>query len=145
MVAFVVGRTVKTAEPVVTVDAGLPIGVHRFQLEVLTADGRRSAAEVVQVSVQRLLVLDPLRPEVRPPVTDPLTNPTLTTTPLTRPTTTIGTPTPTTTTTTLDPTLLGTTRIRKPRKAATEVPPEPSASTPAAAGRKARGKRRSES
>ena len=65
MVAFVVGRAVKTAEPVVTVDPGLPLGVHRFQLQVITADGRRSSVDVVDVSVQRLQILEPLQPVLR--------------------------------------------------------------------------------
>ena len=136
MVAFVVGRVVKTAEPAVTVDAGLALGVHRFQLEVVTADGRRSAPDVVDVSVQRLQILEPLQPVVRPTVIDPLTNPTLTTS---------TTSTSTTSTTTLNPTLLGPTRVRKPRARAAERPPEPPAPTPASGARKARGKRRSES
>ena len=141
MVAFVVGRVVKTAEPAVTVDAGLALGVHRFQLEVVTADGRRSAPDVVDVSVQRLQILEPLQPVVRPTVIDPLTNPTLTTST----TSTSTTSTATTSTTTLNPTLLGPTRVRKPRARAAERPPEPPAPTPASGARKARGKRRSES
>jgi hypothetical protein len=59
---FQPGQTVKTREPVVTVDAGLPVGSHRFQLEVLTDTGQRSLADVVQVSVVRTPVLEPERP-----------------------------------------------------------------------------------
>jgi hypothetical protein len=43
MTTFVKGRTVETAEPVVVVDAGLSVGTHRFQLVVVSNDGRRSA------------------------------------------------------------------------------------------------------
>jgi D-ribose pyranose/furanose isomerase RbsD len=59
---FQPGQTVKTTEAVVTVDAGLPVGTHRFQLQVVTDTGQRSVADVVQVSVVRTLVREPLRP-----------------------------------------------------------------------------------
>ncbi|ATE59881.1 hypothetical protein [Thauera sinica] len=130
MVAFVVGRAVRTAEPVVTVDAGLAVGVHRFQLEVLTADGRRSAADVVDVSVQRLQILEPLQPVVRPTPVDPVIRPAVT---ITQPTTTVT------------PARPGTAPLRTPRAGEPGEPPDPSASTPAAGGSKARGKRRSAS
>lgn len=69
MTTFVKGRTVKTAEAVVTVDAGLAIGTHRFQLAVVTRDGRQSTPDVVDVVVSRVLVVDPPRPPIgRPPV-----------------------------------------------------------------------------
>ena len=67
MTTFVKGRAVKTAEAVVTVDAGLAVGTHRFQLEVVTSDGRRSAPVAVDVVVSRLLVVDPLPPIVTRP------------------------------------------------------------------------------
>jgi hypothetical protein len=53
MTTFVKGRTVETAEPVVVVDAGLSVGTHRFQLVVVSNDGRRSAPEAVDVVVSR--------------------------------------------------------------------------------------------
>jgi len=59
---FQPGQTVKTREPVVSVDAGLPLGTHRFQLEVLTDTGQQSRADVVQVSVVRTLRLEPGTP-----------------------------------------------------------------------------------
>lgn len=129
MVAFVVGRAVKTAEPVVTVDPGLPLGVHRFQLQVITADGRRSAVDVVDVSVQRLQILEPLQPVLRPTIIDPVS-------PVISPaaTTTLATGT------TISPTLVRTPRVQNVRQLDTDAPPEPPA-----AGRKTRRTRRSES
>lgn len=137
MVAFVVGRAVKTAEPVVTVDPGLPLGVHRFQLQVITADGRRSSVDVVDVSVQRLQILEPLQPVLRPTIIDPV-SPVISpaaTTPLATSTTTSPTISPT-----ISPTLVRTPRERGVRQIDTDPPPEPTA-----AGRKTRRTRRSES
>lgn len=129
MVAFVVGRAVKTAEPVVTVDPGLPLGVHRFQLQVITADGRRSSVDVVDVSVQRLQILEPLQPVLRPTIIDPVS-------PVISPAAT----TPLATSTTISPTLVRTPRERGVRQIDTDAPPEPTA-----AGGKTRRTRRSES
>ena len=76
MTTFVKGRTVRTAEAVVTVDAGLALGTHRFQLVVVCSDGRQSAPDVVDVVGSRRLVIDPLQPPIsRPPVIDPLRPP----------------------------------------------------------------------
>ncbi len=75
MTAFVRGRPVRTAEPRVVVDAGLEVGTHRFQLVVVTSDGRQSPPDVVDVVVSRVVV-GPLRPpltEVVSPVRPPLT------------------------------------------------------------------------
>ena len=52
MPRFEPGQTVKTREPRVQVDAGLPTGRHRFQLVVVTDGGQRSAPDVVTVEVQ---------------------------------------------------------------------------------------------
>jgi hypothetical protein len=69
MTTFVKGRTVETAEPVVVVDAGLSVGTHRFQLVVVSNDGRRSAPEAVDVVVSRPLVVEtPPRPTLTPVV-----------------------------------------------------------------------------
>ena len=77
MTTFVKGRTVRTAEAVVTVDAGLELGTHRFQLVVVRSDGRQSTPDVVEVVVFRRLAIDPLQPPIsRPPVIDPLRPPT---------------------------------------------------------------------
>jgi hypothetical protein len=64
MTTFVRGRTLRTSDATVVVDAGLAIGTHRFQLEVVTNDGRRSVPDVVDVAIAR----EPVGP-VRPPVT----------------------------------------------------------------------------
>ena len=67
MARFAVNRPITTSEPTVTVDAGLPIGRHRFRLEVIGAAGSRSAPDEAIVEVQSIVV-DP-RPPVPP--TDP--------------------------------------------------------------------------
>lgn len=51
MARFVVGQPVTTPEPRVVVDAGLRAGEHRFQLVVVTADGRVSAPEAAIVRI----------------------------------------------------------------------------------------------
>lgn len=81
MTTFVRGRPVSQANPRITVDAGLPVGRHRFQLEVLSDDGRRSAPDVVDVVVEAGS-LSPTRP--RDPL-GPVTGPILTPTPIVRP------------------------------------------------------------
>ena len=70
MTAFVRGRTVKTSDALVVVDAGLAVGIHRFQLVVVSNDGRQSAPDMVDVVVAREVVIPvPVRPPVtRPPV-----------------------------------------------------------------------------
>lgn len=106
MTAFVRGRPVKTAEPRVVVDAGMEVGTHRFQLVVVSRDGRQSPPDIVDVVVSRVVV-GPVRPpltEVVSPVRPPLTGgvrPTTTTTTLVTP---VRTPAPA--------------RTRKPRKPA---------------------------
>ncbi len=45
------GTTVWTASPQWQVPAGLPSGLHRFALSVVTQDGRRSRRDVVAVRV----------------------------------------------------------------------------------------------
>ena len=69
MARFVPGQPVVTAEPTVVVDAGLPVGQHRFQLEVLTGSGQRSppVEAVVQVQASTVtvgIVQPPLTPTV---------------------------------------------------------------------------------
>lgn len=61
MTTFVRGRTLKTSDATMVVDAGLSVGTHRFQLEVVTNDGRRSAPDVVDIAVARAQV-GPVRP-----------------------------------------------------------------------------------
>ncbi len=51
MTQFVIGQPVTTAVPGVSVDAGLPVGRHRFRLVVVDSAGNRSQPDdrVVQV------------------------------------------------------------------------------------------------
>lgn len=65
MPSFAVGQPITTREPFVQVDAGLDPGTHRFQLEVVTADGRRSRPDVREVTVVRRIITDPV---VRDPI-----------------------------------------------------------------------------
>ena len=60
MARFVVGTPQITREPTITVDAGLPVGRHRFRLEVVDASGLRSAPDQAVVEVQRIII-DPGR------------------------------------------------------------------------------------
>jgi len=62
MTTFVRGRTLRTGDATVVVDAGLAVGTHRFQLEVLSSDGRRSAPDVVDIVVTRVPI-GPVRPQ----------------------------------------------------------------------------------
>jgi hypothetical protein len=91
MAAFSIGKPITTSVPVIAVDAGLAIGVHRFQLEVIDTAGNRSKPDVAEVTVQRLVItfptppldpviLDPTRPTPGPIVSTP---PILTPTPVT--------------------------------------------------------------
>jgi hypothetical protein len=56
MARFAVGTPQITREPTITVDAGLPVGRHRFRLEVVDASGLRSAPDDAIVDVQRIIV-----------------------------------------------------------------------------------------
>ena len=77
MARFAVGQAIPGVEPVIVVDAGLPVGGHRFQLVVVDSAGRRSApVEAVVmpmtmvsgpapvVTVSRVLTPIPDRPEI---------------------------------------------------------------------------------
>jgi hypothetical protein len=73
MARFVVNTPITTREATVVVDAGLPIGVHRFRLEVIDAAGNRSRPSDAIVQVQRIVVgpviptpIDPVRPVLDP-------------------------------------------------------------------------------
>ena len=69
MAKFVVGQPIVTAVPSIVVDAGLPVGRHRFQLEVLTDTGQRSAPDVAVVEVQQsTLVVDPVLSVLSPTI-----------------------------------------------------------------------------
>lgn len=52
MPRFELRQPIETTEPVVTVDAGLPAGTHRFQLAVRDRAGRESPPVEVQVRVE---------------------------------------------------------------------------------------------
>ena len=70
MARFEINTPIATREATITVDAGLPVGRHRFRLDVIDVQGRRSKTpgEAI-VEVQRIIV-DP-RPPVPPVVIDP--------------------------------------------------------------------------
>ena len=56
MARFAVGQAIRSVEPTIVVDAGLPAGAHRFQLEVIDSTGQRSAPAVAVVTIQRLTI-----------------------------------------------------------------------------------------
>ena len=70
MARFVVGTPQITREPTITVDAGLPVGRHRFRLEVVDATGLRSAPDEAIVQVQRIII-DPGRIPTGPVIPTP--------------------------------------------------------------------------
>jgi len=83
MAAFSIGKPITTTVPVIAVDAGLAIGVHRFQLEVIDTAGNRSKSDIAEVTVQRLVItfptppldaviLDPTRPVPGPSLSTPI-------------------------------------------------------------------------
>ena len=75
MVAFVAGKPLTTDTPVVVVDAGLPVGRHRFQLVVVNAAGTASKPSEIVVQVQRFVPPPVVGPIVTGPITGPLTGP----------------------------------------------------------------------
>ena len=96
MVQFAPNQTIETAEPTITVDAGLPLGQHRFQLVVVDAAGNRSRPAVVVVDIQRAVPIAPTPDRVVIPVSpiDPVAvTPTPTLSPSPRPTVTPIAPT----------------------------------------------------
>lgn len=79
MARFEVNAPISTREPAVTVDAGLPIGRHRFRLQVVDTAGRRSTPHDAIVEVRRIIVepRPPVGPVIEPrppigPVIDPI-------------------------------------------------------------------------
>src|SRR5687768_12455099 len=75
MARFEIDRPIATLEPTITVDAGLPVGRHRFRLVVMGAGRQPSAPDEAIVEIQRI-VIDPPPPtgpviDPRPPVLDP--------------------------------------------------------------------------
>lgn len=67
MARFAPNQPIATQEPTIAVDAGLPVGRHRFRLVVLDSAGRQSTPHDAIVDVQREeqpggpIVLDPRR------------------------------------------------------------------------------------
>jgi hypothetical protein len=53
MARFEINQTIVTSEPQLTVDAGLPVGRHRFQLVVEDSSGNLSDPDVAEVTVVR--------------------------------------------------------------------------------------------
>jgi hypothetical protein len=66
MARFVAGTPQITREPTIVVDAGLPIGRHRFRLEVIDAAGRRSAPDEAIVEVRQIVGPGPVGPTPGP-------------------------------------------------------------------------------
>jgi hypothetical protein len=56
MARFVVNTPIATPAPTVTVDAGLPVGRHRFRLEVIDTAGLRSRPDETIVEIQRIII-----------------------------------------------------------------------------------------
>jgi hypothetical protein len=83
MARFAVGQPITTTTPQIVVDAGLAIGTHRFQLEVIDSSGLRSKADIRLVTVQKPsvvvgpVVVGPVRPIRDPsgPVIAPVVKP----------------------------------------------------------------------
>lgn len=73
MAKFVVGRPLTTREPVIEVDAGLPPGVHRFELVIVGASGLKSPPDQVLVQVRATTVGPVIRPTPLQPQPQPLT------------------------------------------------------------------------
>ncbi len=71
MAVFRVNVPVTTTEPVATVDAGLPIGRHRFRLVVVDTAGLRSAPHEAVVAVQRQIDPGPIVVTPGPVVVNP--------------------------------------------------------------------------
>lgn len=57
MTTFVVGKPVETTTPRMVVDAGLPVGSHRFSLTVFNTTGNASAPSEAVVQVTRPVVV----------------------------------------------------------------------------------------
>jgi hypothetical protein len=78
--SFAVAQPIATREPTIVVDPGLPLGRHRFQLEVVDAEGRVSKPDLAEVEIVRSS-LQPTGPVVSPtrdvvsPVAPPIRRP----------------------------------------------------------------------
>jgi hypothetical protein len=82
---FVVGQSISTTVGIIDVDPGLPVGRHRFQLEVVDAERNVSRADVAEVEIVDLrlpptrlpteTILVPRDPVIRTPVINPIRTP----------------------------------------------------------------------
>lgn len=66
MAKFAPGQPITTEQSFIDVDAGLPVGTHRFQLVVVDAEGNRSAPDIQTVTVARIPVTPPIVGPVNP-------------------------------------------------------------------------------
>ena len=63
MADFTLQRRFTTTVPTITVDKGLPVGTHTFELVVSDAQGNRSKAARLSIEVVRLVVpITPITP-----------------------------------------------------------------------------------
>ena len=62
MARFVANQPIRTAEPTVVVDAGLPLGEHRFQLVVTDSAGNDRRPAIVTVQIVRAVSPRPTDP-----------------------------------------------------------------------------------
>ncbi len=70
MAGFTVGKAIVTDTPMIQVDAGLPIGTHRFTLVVTNDKGVESLPATIDVVIYRLLT-PPITP-TRVPIPRPI-------------------------------------------------------------------------
>ena len=76
-------RTFKTREPLLKVDAGLPVGTHVFRLEVEDQNGNRSQAARGKLRI--VGIADPVRPVGGGVVVAPISGPIIGRDPIRRP------------------------------------------------------------
>jgi len=68
MATFTVGKAIATTTPSIVVDAGLPVGQHRFQLMVMTDTGQRSQPDIATIDIQKPIIVIQPSPVIVPPV-----------------------------------------------------------------------------
>lgn len=74
MADFTSQRQFRTRQAVLSVDKGLPPGVHTFELVVRDQSGNQSKAARIRVEIVRFFIpVTPIAP-VRPPLIDPITD-----------------------------------------------------------------------
>ena len=64
MPRFEPGISITTREPTIVVDPGLPAGSHTFRLVVVDSSGNTSVPVEMTITVQRPVVVGPVRPSV---------------------------------------------------------------------------------